>query len=249
MYKQLMRLVLMVCLAAVTGVTQAMTIEQMRALPGARLLGLQMDEVFAKCGLPAAIADLAGANEKKRDLRWKDTALSLSTGEWDVFYLRQPESAFRSGWLNPIEAGRACLVDAARLVLRGREVGTIVKTKKPQGYGYVTRYRMSPDTFRAHRVLAIETTSNAPVSVTALVQKYGKPDETVAGHAGEELLRYWLVTYNKQSMPEYLYAVDFWINTKQRVSSGYAIRTDGIDFVRAHLDTLLRDWERAFVLD
>lgn len=249
MYKQLVRLVLMTWLVAVNCSSQAMTYEQMLALPAARLLNLRMDEVFAKCGLPTAIVDLAGANEKKRESRWKGTTLSLSTGEWDVFYSRRPGTAFRNGWLNPNEAGRACLVDAARLVLRGREVGTIVKTKKTNGYGYVTRYQMSSDTLRAHQSLATEMTWNAPTFETTLVQKYGQPDEIIAGHTGEELLRYWVVTFNKQSMPEYLYAVDFRISTKQRVSSGYAIRSDRIDFVGAHLDKLLRDWERAFVLD
>jgi len=249
MVKQLVRLVLLVCLIAVTCAIQAMTFEQMRALPAARLLNLRMDEVFARCGLPTAIADLAGASEKQPDLHWKNTTLGLSTGEWDVFYSLQPEPAPRNGWRNPNEAGRACLIDAARLVLRGREVGTIVKTRKTHGYGYITRYQMSPDTLRAHRALATETTWNAPVSETTLVQKYGQPDEIVAGQAGEELLRYWVVTFNKQAMPEYLYAVDFRISTEQRVSPGYAIRTDRIDFVRAHLDKLLRDWERTFVLD
>jgi hypothetical protein len=141
------------------------------------------------------------------------------------------------------------LVDAARLVLRGREVGTIVKTKKTHGYGYITRYQMSPDTLRAHRAISAWTTWNVPASEASLVKKYGLPDEIVAGQAGEKLLRYWVVTFNKQSMPEYLYAVDFRINIEQRVSPGYAIHTDRIDFVRAHLDKLLRDWERAFVLD
>lgn len=249
MDKQFMRLVLMVCLAAVSCATRAMTPEQMRALPAARLLNLRIDEVFAKCGLPTAIADLAGTKEKKRDLRWKGTALSLSPGEWDVFYSRQPESAPRNGWLNPSEVGRACLVDAARLVLRGREVGMIVKTRKTHGYGYITRYQIAPDTLRAHRVLAAETTWSAPVSETALKKKYGQPDEIAAGQAGEKLLRYWVVTFNKQSMPEYLYAVDFRISTRQRSSPGYAIHTDRIDFVRTHLDKLVRDWERAFVLD
>jgi hypothetical protein len=249
MDKQLVRLVLLVCLVAFACATRAMTLEQMRALPAARLLNLRMDEVFARCGLPTAIADLAGAKQKKRDLRWKGTVLSLSTGEWDVFYARQPEPAPRNAWLNPNEAGRACLVDAARLVLHGREVGTIIRTKKTQGYGYITRYQTSPDTLEAHRVLATATTWSAPVSETALKKKYGQPDEIAAGRAGEKLLRYWVVTYNKQSMPENLYAVDFRISTRQRGSPGYAIHTDRIDFVRTHLDKLVRDWERAFVLD
>jgi hypothetical protein len=226
----------------------AMTIEQMKALPGARLLELPLDQVFKTCGLPTAIADLGAAHDAKAKLRWRTAEMSLSRGEWDVLYTRQREDRVQDGWLNAGNTGAECLADVSRLALRSREIGTVRVTKKAHDFGYVTQYQVPSDALRAHRVVGIDAGFANPVLASVLVGKHGKPDEVIGIQPGEKLFRYWVVEHHKQ-MPVSAFAVDFRFDKAEKFVVTFAVSTDNVGFVRERLDQLLTEWEKMYVLD
>jgi hypothetical protein len=220
----------------------------MNALPGARLLELPLDQVFETCGLPAAIADLGAAHGTKVKLRWRTTEMDLSRGEWDVLYSRQREDRVPDGWLNPGKSGGQCLVNESRLVLRGREIGKVLVTKKTREPGYVTQYQVPRDTLRAHRVIGIEASFENPIPISVLIGKHGKPDAVIGNRPGGKLFRYWVVTHHNQ-MPVSAFAVDFRLDKDEKFVVAVAVSTDNVGFVRERLDLLLNEWEKMYVLD
>jgi hypothetical protein len=233
------------CLAARVN---AMPIEQMKLLPGTQLLELPLDQVFEACGLPAAVVDLGAAHEPKVKLRWRAVEMRLSREEWDVLYTRQRENRVREGWQNPGSNEARCLANLARLVLRGREIGTVVVTKKVREPGYVTQYQVPRETLRAHKVIGIEASFANPVSASVLTGRHGKPDAVIDNQRGEKLLRYWVVTHHNQ-MPVSAFAVDFRLDRAGKFVVAFAVNTDKVGFVREQLDQLLNEWEKMYVLD
>jgi hypothetical protein len=230
------------------GHAHGLTIEQMKALPGARLLELPLDQVFETCGLPTAIADLGGANATKAQLRWRTAEMNLSRGEWDAFYTRQREGRIEDGWLNTGRSGGKCLVDVSRLALRGREIGNVLVTKKTREPGYITQYQVPRDTLRAHRVIGIEASFENPIPISVLIGKHGKPDAVIGNRPGGKLFRYWVVTHHNQ-MPVSAFAVDFRLDKDEKFVVAVAVSTDNVGFVRERLDLLLNEWEKMYVLD
>jgi len=228
----------------------AMTLEQMQKLPSVTLLNERMDFVFSRCGFPVAIEDLGTNTSPTRQLAWRNTPMSLSRGEWSVTYSSIADNA-RSQGTAPVHTGqtKACIRGASRVVLLAREVGIIVRTKKPTGYGYVTRYQIPPDPLQAHKVLRIDVSLEPTLPVDDVRKGFGEPDETLASTAGASVMRYWVVVRDNIHSPRSAFAVDFKINAATRRCVGFSVDTDSVEFVAKRLEQLQAHWERAFVLD
>ena len=125
-------------------------------------------------------------------------------------------------------------------------VGGLTVTKKTQGFGYITTYQVPKDLFKAHKVVGTEVTLKRRIPVSRLVGNYGQPDEILKKPGGKDNFRYWVVTLRGR-MPESLYAVDFEIDNS--TCKTYVIRTSDVDFVQQHLESLVRQWEKDYVLD
>jgi hypothetical protein len=128
------------------------------------------------------------------------------------------------------------------------QVGVVSTRKRSDGFGYVTTYRVPGSLLEAHKVVGVKVGLSKPITVSTLTGRYGPPDEVLGMKEGKERHRYWVLTRNDQR-PETLHAVDFEIGNRDRSSGAYQISTVGTDFVRERLDSLLREWERDYVLD
>lgn len=228
----------------------AMTLEQMEKLPAVQLLNERMDAVFNRCGFPERIEDLAASDAPKRDFVWRERPMSLSSGEWKVTYASVSESSPSRAETAPDTAPpRTCVRGASRLVLLAREVGVIVRTKKPTGYGYLTRYQIPSNPLHAHKVLRIDVSAMPTLSVATITKRFGEPDEIMASKAGPHVMRYWVVFRDKIHSPRSAFAVDFRIDLMTKHCVGFSVDTDSIEFVAKRLEQLQSQWERAFVLD
>ncbi|KPK55575.1 MAG: hypothetical protein AMS22_03860 [Thiotrichales bacterium SG8_50] len=228
----------------------AMTLEQMQKLPAVQLLNERIDAVFNRCGFPIRIEDLAASDAPKRSFVWRERPISLSAGEWKVTYSSVNEGSPSLAETAPGTAPpRTCVRGASRLVLLAREVGVIVRTKKPAGYGYLTRYQIPSDPLHAHKVLRIDVSVIPALSVITITKRYGEPDEIMASKAGAHIMRYWVVVRDKIHSPRNAFAVDFRIDLKTKHCVGFSVDTDSIEFVAKRLEHLQGQWERAFVLD
>jgi len=228
---------------------RAMSLDQMKALAGTGLLGLRVDEVFHRCGLPAAIADSADSAHKKRPVRWGDVSMALSSMEWDLLYGRQHADARKPDWANAGPAGGPCLSDLSELVVHAKgERGVLSVRKRADKQGYVTTYQVPDNPYAAHQVVEVTGRWMAAMAVSGLHERYGKPDEILSDR-GRQIHRYWVVEKNNQQMPISLHAVDFEIDAGGKTTARYVVQSDGIEFVQQKLDALLRQWEKDYVLD
>jgi len=228
----------------------AMTLEQMQKLPLVALLNERMDSVFSRCGFPAAIEDLGAGTASKRQFVWRNTPLSLSAGEWSVTYWSIADNARPHGTA-PAPTGQttACLRGASRVVLLAREVGIIVRTKKPTEYGYITRYQIPPDPLQAHKVLRVDVSLEPTLPLEDVRKSFGEPDETLASRPDASVMRYWVVVRDNIHSPRSAFAVDFKIDASTKRCVRFSVDTDSIEFVAKRLEQLQAHWERAFVLD
>ena len=228
-----------------------MTPAQLNALRGAAQLELAVDELLRTCGLPTAISDRGPDGRVPRTrhrIAWGDTAMRLAATDWRVTYgLRGPGLTSADGWVNPAGAGSGCLADLSQVHFDAKgHVGVLTVTKKPDGIGYVTTYRVPDDLFKSHKVVAVTSLLGAGLAQAALLTRYGAPDEVLPLPGGRRALRYWVATV-RDRRPERLYAVDFEVD--KGVAASYQIRTSGVEIVQQRLDGLLRKWEREHVLD
>jgi len=223
-----------------------MTLEQMKSLNGAAQLEITVDNLLHRCGLPAAIVDHGPADGAKQRLNWRGADMSLSALDWDIAYgtrQRQPGK----GWVNGGQLDHRCTSGLAQLLLHAKgHVGVLSVAKKAQGFGYATTYKEPKNLYQAHKVIGVTAKLTSSLSVSALVGRYGQPDEVVKQPGNRDKFRYWVLTL-RDRRPESLHAVDFEIDNATTAS--YAISTSGMDFIQQRLDTLLRQWERDYVLD
>ena len=230
------------------GASAAMTLDQMKSLKGTAQLEMPVDKLFRRCGLPAAISDHGSAAAAKQSLGWDGTVMRLSAMDWSVAY-RTPQApkAKAEDWINTGELNTRCLDGLAQWVLHAKgNVGTLTVTRKAQGYGYATSYRVPRNLYKAHKVVGIRATLGKGHPVATLVARYGQPDEVVKQAGAKERFRYWVLT-RRNHRPELLYAVDFEIDAGE--SASYSVSSSDVEFVQQRLEMLLRQWERDYVLD
>jgi len=230
------------------GALAAITLDQMKSLEGAAQLELTVDKLFRNCGLPAAISDQGLAGGEKQDVHWGGATLRLSPLDWDVAYgLNLQEVGKPADWTNRQKPDVRCMKESSRLSFNARgHVGVLTVTKKAQGFGYVTSYRVPKSLLKAHKVVGVNATLAKSVSVQTLVSRYGQPDEVVKQPGAREKFRFWVLT-RRDHRPELLYAVDFEIDSAS--SSTHTISTSSVGFVAQRLEILLKQWERDYVLD
>lgn len=231
-----------------SGAVAAMTLKQMKSLKGAAQLEITVDQVFRSCGLAVAIVDHGSADAAKQPINWRGAAMRLSEMNWDAVYgSRQRKPEIAEGWVNRGKADMRCTSGLTRLLFHAKgDVGVVTVTKKTQGFGYITTYQVPKDLFKAHKVVGAEAALTKSLPVSALVGRYGQPDEVVKQPGAKDNFRYWVVTL-RGHRPESLYAVDFEIDNS--TCKTYVISTSDVDFVQRRLESLLRQWEKDYVLD
>lgn len=226
----------------------AMTLEQMNSLIGASQLEITVDQLIQNCGLPAVIMDDGSADGAKQSINWRGVAMRLSAKDWDALYGKvNSKSEFGGGWVNQDQSSMRCSKGLNRLLFHTKaHVGFLTIIKKAKGLGYITSYNVPKDQFKSHKVVSAEATLAMSLPVSALLGLYGQPDQLLKRAGASDKFRYWVVTH-RGNMPELLYAVDFVIDTG--ICKTYIISTSDVDFVREHLDSLLRQWEKEYILD
>lgn len=230
------------------GAIAAMTLDQMKSLKGASRLEITVDRLFQDCGLASAIVDHGPADNAKQGINWRGVAMRLSATDWDVVYVtgqRKPGTA--EGWFNRGKADTRCTSGLTQLLIHTKgQVGVLTVTKKTQGLGYITTYDIPKDLYKAHKVVGVEATLTRSLPVSTLAGRYGQPDEVIKQPGIRGRFRYWVVTLHGHR-PETLYAVDFEID--DNTCKTYSISTSDADFVQQRFESLLRQWERDYVLD
>jgi len=228
-----------------------MTPAQMGTLGGAPLLHVTAKQLLERCGLPAAIADKAVDGEPRLKVSWRGVAMRLSAADWQLSYGTMARAVAKpeKGWRNPEPARESCAPGSAWMVLyaRGRS-GVVTVSKRPDGSGYDTSYRVPDNLFEAHKVIGVRAALSARIPMSSLIASYGNPDEVLTSPAGRKRHRYWVLTRNDQR-PDSLHAVDFETEAGGESSASYEISATGTDFVDERMALLLREWERDHVLD
>ena len=227
-----------------------MDFEQMKSLAGASLLDLRVDALFEQCGLPAAIMDTKAAAHERQALHWDQARMELSPKNWEIHYSRTaPAADSRETWRNPAPPNAACLAELASLVLDAKgEAGILSMTKRDDNQGYITTYAIPDNLYRAHQIVGIAATWARSRPVSELAEAFGAPSEIVERDGDASIYRYWIVIKDGQ-MPLGLYAVDFEVSNAKKTCSRYAAYSSGVEFVQEKLDTLVREWEKVYVLD
>ena len=230
---------------------EAMSLAQMQTLAGTRLLGLRVDALLRRCGLPATIVLAANAPHARRALHWAGATMRLSSADWDLAYGDRSRAApHEPAWTNPARGRGACLSPLSKLVLHAKgHSGILSVRKRADDRGYVTTYRVPADLYAAHQVVSLSGRWKTGMLVSGLRTRYGEPDEIVKDGSGAQWHRYWVVEKNNKQMPVSLHAVDFEIGDGGKTCARYVVRTSGVEFVQQRLDALLRQWETAYVLD
>ena len=227
-----------------------MTIGQMKSLGGASQLQSTAGRLLDQCGLPTSISHQAAAGDARRSVSWGGVTMRLPAGDWRISYGSSArDSRWKGGWLNAEPAHGGCLSGVAWLAFNAKgQAGALVVRQKTDGTGYVTSYSVPDNLFEAHRVVGVRVGVSRRIPIATLAGRYGPPDEVLQLPGGKERLRYWILTRH-DNRPESLHAVDFEIEHRDRSCSAYEISTSGTDFVREKLDSLLRDWEKDYILD
>lgn len=232
-------------------VASALTIKQMQALTGTKLLGLRVNTLFRDCGLPSAILDPTAASQNSHKIRWEDVKMTLSPMEWDLAYTRKQDIAVHeSGWVNPHPEGIACLADLSDLTVYAKgDVGFLSVKKRTDNQGYRTSYRVPHNLYTAHQVIGISGRWKLGMPISILRKIFGNPDEVLDKGGGIKHYRYWVVVKNNKEMPVSVHAVDFEVTDTGKVCTRYSVKTDGFEFVLEKHDALMREWEKYYVLD
>ena len=229
---------------------QAMTLEEMKRLPGANLLDLRVDALFQQCGLPSGIADSAGTAQSRQTISWEDATMQLSAQPWEIQYARlRDTSTDKISWHNPKTASDACMAGLASLLLNAKgEVGILSVKKRADNNGYLTSYTIPKNLYTAHQVTGYTAVWNQGQSVGGLQKTYGAPDEKLPQAGGKTIHRYWVVDQDNR-MPIAVFAVDFVIKDAERRCVQFSVYSRGSNFVQEKFDALLREWEKIYVLD
>jgi len=226
----------------------AMGPEQVATLPNSSLLDMRVDAVFRKCGLPAAIDDSADSMTKRQALRWGATPMYLSPQAWTLRYSRKPVTKASEAWRHPQAGSLDCLTGLSELVIRTKgEAGFLVVKKRPDHNGYTTTYTVPDNLFSAHQVVAITGSWQEERTAATILKTFGKPDEILEASNGVRY-RYWIVK-RENKMPLSAQAVDFEVTHPENSCRTFTVQNNGVEFVQEKLDTLIRQWERVYVLD
>lgn len=230
-----------VCAAAAGD--KPMSIKQMEGLNGARLLDKRLDEVFAACGLPAAIGDHGKGLTVERAAAWKGTKMNLTDEGWDVAYGRaQGGKPAPNGWTNPRPADSPCTTGLAGLVLYNEGRVGFVKIDRA---ARKTTYTIPDDPYKAHKVIGLMAYLPAEIPVTEVAAKYGAEYENTTDEDDNKVLRYWVLV-REGLLPVYLYAVDFHRSKSGQTVNAYAIRNKSFEFVAKKFRKFEEQWERWF---
>lgn len=233
------------------GASAAMTLGQMKSLKGAAQLEITVDKLFRGCGLPAAIVDHGpadGVDGAKQRINWHGVDMRLTAMDWDVVYGTQQRSLGKTERrVNRGQFDHRCTSGLSQLLFHAKgHVGVLTVTKKAQGFGYITVYREPKNLYQAHKVIGVKATLTRGLPVSTLVDRYGQPDEVLKPPGARDNFRYWVVT-RRDHRPESLHAIDFEVDNG--TCKTYVISTSSVDFVQQRLDSLLKQWERDYVLD
>jgi hypothetical protein len=242
-----------VWVAAITSACTAAPIldhDRMQGLPGAGLLGLRVNTLFDRCGLPSTINDAETDASKRRHLDWRDTPLTLSDADWAVSYAGDaPVSGPARTWVNPRMSDASCRDGAARLVLIARgKAGMLRTTPRPDGQGYETTYDIPNDLLAAHRVSGVSAELENAWTKSELERRYGLANEVLESRAGATRYRYW-VSQNRDGLADLLYAVDFEYPAGASHCARIVIQDESFPVVEKHKGELWRDWERGAIAD
>ena len=232
---------------SVPAAAQAMSLTRMQTLPGTGLLGMRVDALLHRCGLPAAIVDDLGPG---RPVRWDGVPMRLSDGDWDLTYAARNHAPRKKvAWINSAPNTHVCLFSLGALDLHAQgHSGVLSVKKRADQHGYVTTYRVPEDPYAAHKVVGITGRWRTAMTLSGLRKRYGDPDE-VLDDGSVRVFRYWVIKKNNRQMPISLNAVDFEIGADGKTSKSYSVHTSKVRFVQDKLDALMWQWEKNYVLD
>ena len=221
----------------------AMTVEHMKGLRGADMLGLRVDEIFTNCGLPEAIVDKGDTSANKKKIRWGNAKMELSDGNWELIYQNnRNEKIMRpaNGWTNPNPAQSKCFSGLSRVILYTQGGIGIVKINKQM---HKTTYSIPRSLYKSHVVIGLKVYLHTPISVAEIIRKYGVSYDVVESNKNLKIIRFW-VDVEVSLMPTDLYAVDFEITNVNNTSVAYMIATTNFDFVLERHKMLMEQWEK-----
>ena len=221
----------------------AMTVEQMKGLKGADMLGLRVDEIFTNCGLPEAIVDKGDNSANKKKILWGNVKMELSDGNWEIIYQNnRNEKIMRpaNGWTNPNPAQSKCFSGLSRVILYTQGGIGIVKINKQM---HKTTYSIPRSLYKSHVVIGLKVYLHTPISVAEIIRKYGVSYDVVESNKNLKIIRFW-VDVEVSLMPTDLYAVDFEITNVNNTSVAYMIATTNFDFVLERHKMLMEQWEK-----
>ena len=221
-----------------------MTIDQVKSLPGAQLLGQRVAEVFSQCGLPGLILDRGSSTSTRGHAKWNDLTMDLSDGPWSVGYEDSGENrsgVFADGWINPRPMKSKCFSALRRVTLFAQGGVGIVKVDRQRRK---TTYEMPDDLFQAHKVIGYEAFPMVGLSFVEIEKTFGRNYEILQQKDNHKIVRYWVIVESGQ-MPTAAYAVDFEISgVDEAVSSVFRVATSDCDFVRRKLRDFIDVWEK-----
>ncbi len=213
-----------------TAPASAMTLSQMRALPGGSLIEQRVLQIFNAYGAPTAVVDGVNHPGGLRLVRWHALRMRLDTGAWTLVYRGRAVSVAQ-GWRNPDPRQPLALAGVEQMEFVARGNAGIVTINAA---AHRTTYRVPDDLLLAHKVLAVKARLARPVGLRLIADRYGYGFGSVAGNSGRPVARYWIFTQNHASedpMPVSLYAVDFTLSRDRQKVTGYAIYGVDMPFV------------------
>ena len=220
--------------------TLGMTLNQMRSLPGATVIGMRVDEVLRVYGIPAAILQ-GGAHWDPTDtVEWQGRKMQLGRGTWNLVYRADSVSQRKSppGWRNPKPAMPPILSGVSNLELMALgEVGVVTIDRT----AHKTTYMIPADPFLSHKIIKAQARFTSPRPTRKIENLYEDKCESVTNDDGQHTLRCWVLV-EKDVMPVALYAVDFLLTKNNDKVSGYTISGDGVDYVRRKFSEYYQHW-------
>ncbi|MHB8453915.1 MAG: hypothetical protein ACYDDO_04275 [Acidiferrobacterales bacterium] len=237
-------LLLVIISFAVSAPATAMTLSQMRMLPGGLLIELRAQSVLEAYGKPAAILDVGKDLRPVQIVRWHALQMQLARGRWRIIYQgnRTVQATETQGWNDAHPRMPIALARLSRLeFVAAGEIGVVTI----DAVAHKTTYRVPRDQFRAHKTIAVKARFARPVSPRTIVDRYGHGCEFVAGESGHPVIRYWVFT-EKNAQPISLYAVDFQLANQSGEVTGYAIHGVEAMFVRRRFNAYYEHYQDLF---
>jgi len=209
---------------------RAMTVAQMRSLPGGRMMETRVGPVVNAYGLPAAIIESGRSGDAPRATEVNDVRMRLGHGRWTVIYQRRgvPRRPGARGWWNPRPRMPKSLSRVSRLQLAAEGRVGVVKIDRR---AHKTTYTVPADPLAAHKVTEVTGRFASPMRTRLLVEEFGRRCEFVDGPGGKSVMRFWILQASGM-LPLNLFAVDFILGSDQEQVTGYTIR--GVEAAAVH---------------